>query len=36
MIINISNSAKEELNNMFKEYNINDKHLRVYIKELSA
>ncbi len=36
MIINISNPAKEELNNMFKEYNINNKYLRVYIRELSA
>ena len=36
MIINISNSAKDELNNMFKEFQVDNRYLRVYIKEVSA
>lgn len=36
MIINISNSAKKELNNIFESYNLDVKYLRVYIKEVSA
>ncbi len=36
MIINISDQAKSELNNMFKSYNIENKFLRIYIKEISA
>jgi hypothetical protein len=36
VIINISNPAKEKLNNMFKDYGVFDKYLRVYIKEVSA
>lgn len=36
MIINISNPAKDELNKIFKSYNIKEKYVRVYIKEVSA
>lgn len=36
MIINISNQAKDELNSMFNEYQVTNKYLRVYIKEVSA
>lgn len=36
MIINISDQAKNELNNMFNSYNIENKFLRIYIKEISA
>lgn len=36
MIINISNPAKKELNNIFESYNLDVKYLRVYIKEVSA
>lgn len=36
MIINISDSAKKELNNIFKSYSLYTKYLRVYIKEVSA
>lgn len=36
MIINISNSAKKELNNLFNSYNICNKFIRIYIKQISA
>lgn len=36
MIINITDSAKNELNTSFKNLNLNDKYLRVYIKRISA
>lgn len=36
MIINISNPAKKELNNIFESYNLDVKYLRVYIKEVSG
>lgn len=36
MIINISNPAKKELNNIFEPYNLDVKYLRVYIKEVSG
>lgn len=36
MIINISNLAKDELNKIFESYDIANKFIRVYIKEISA
>jgi Fe-S cluster assembly iron-binding protein IscA len=36
MIINISEPAKKELNNIFKSYSLDTKYLRVYIKEVNA
>lgn len=36
MIINISDSAKKELNNLFDSYNICNKFIRIYIKQISA
>ena len=36
MIVNISNPAKDELNKMFDAYNISNKSIRIYIKEISA
>lgn len=36
MIINISEIAKKELNNLFDSFNICNKFIRIYIKQISA
>ncbi len=36
MLVKISNKAKNEINNIFNSYNIENKFLRIYIKEISA
>ena len=35
MIINITDLAKAALNDMFKNYNISEKYIRVYLKEIA-
>lgn len=35
MIINITDLAKAALNDMFKNYNISKKYIRVYLKEIA-
>ena len=35
MIINITDLAKAALNAMFKNYNISEKYIRVYLKEIA-
>ncbi len=35
MIINITNPAKDALNNMFQSYNLDFKYIRIYLKEIA-
>lgn len=35
MIINITNSAKNAIHNMFEIYNLDFKYIRVYLKEIA-
>lgn len=36
MIININDSAKEELDNIFSTYSLDKKFIRIYINKISA
>lgn len=35
MIVNITDLAKAALDDMFKNYNVSDKYIRVYLKEIA-
>ncbi len=35
MIVNITDLAKAALDDMFKNYNVSDKYIRVYLKEIT-